>query len=30
MAVVSCCVYMLGASKIWAVYQILDRRKVLT
>jgi len=29
MAVVSC-VYMFGAGMIWAVYQILDRRKVLS
>jgi len=26
MAVVSCCVYMFGAGKIWVVYQILDRQ----
>jgi hypothetical protein len=30
MAVVSCCVYLFGAGKFWAVYQILDRKKVLT
>ena len=30
MPVVSCCVYMFEAGKIWAVYQILDWRKVLT